>query len=115
MGQPHREMTCEPEQPRVAAAQPPRVAAAQPVTERVHRSLTDTQSRALQTLRSLGAALASDFTAADLRREYRKLARRLHPDSHPGCSRAESESFARQFALATDSYQRLLASIEPRH
>ena len=79
------------------------------------RLLSEVQMSALETLRALGAALAQDFTAIELRREYRRLARRIHPDSHPGCSRTESERLSRQFASATASYQRLLAIVDPRH
>ena len=106
MNQTRRYGTFEPASPVECAA---------PMAGRIQRTLTDTQSRALHTLRQLGAELASDFTSTDLRREYRKLARRLHPDSHPGCSPAELQHLSRQFTLATDSHQQLLASIEPRH
>ena len=84
-------------------------------TVRTERVLTDAQSRALETLRELGAVLAADFTLVELRREYRRLARRVHPDSHPGSSRMEAERLSRQFVSATDAYQRLLASVEPQH
>ena len=77
--------------------------------------LTDAQMRALETLRDLGAVLTADFTMVELRREYRRLARRVHPDSHPGSSRTEVERLSRQFAAATDSYQRLIAGVESRH
>ena len=84
-------------------------------TARAQRLLTDAQTLALETLRDLGAALTADFTVVELRREYRRLVRRVHPDSHPGSSRMEAERLSRQFAAATDSYQRLLASAESRH
>ena len=44
-----------------------------------------------------------------LRRAYRKLARRYHPDHHQGCSTAERERLARLFAEATGHYHRLRA------
>ena len=90
-------------------------AAKSATTARRERLLTDAQTRALQTLQDLGAVLTSDFTVAELRREYRRLARRVHPDSHPGSSRLETERLARQFASATESYQRLLAGVESGH
>ena len=90
-------------------------AAATVTTARTQPVLTDAQMRALETLRGLGAVLTDDFTAAELRREYRRLVRRVHPDSHPGSSRMEAERLSRQCAAATDSYQRLLASAESRH
>ena len=42
-----------------------------------------------------------------LRRAYRKLARRYHPDRHQECSAAERERLARLFAEATDLYSSL--------
>ena len=44
-----------------------------------------------------------------LRRAYRTLARRYHPDHHQGCSAAERERLARLFAEATEHYRRLRA------
>jgi len=104
-------------QPRIEpAATEPRMAQPQPQpAPRAVRVLNDAQRRELDSLRRSGAALGSDFTVAELRREYRKLARRFHPDSHPGCAPSVAESLSREFAAVTSSYQRLLASIEPRH
>ena len=45
-----------------------------------------------------------------LRRAYRTLARRYHPDHHHGCSAAERERLARLFAEATEHYRFLKAS-----
>lgn len=99
---------CEP------AAAEPRMAPPQ-AAPRPARVLTEVQRREFDALRRSGAALTADFTVAELRREYRKLARRFHPDSHPGCSASVAETLSREFAAVTASYQRLLASIEPRH
>ena len=41
-----------------------------------------------------------------LRRAYRTLARRYHPDHHQGGSAAERERLARLFAEATELYRR---------
>ncbi|MEQ1912599.1 MAG: hypothetical protein ABMA15_27515, partial [Vicinamibacterales bacterium] len=90
-------------------------AAKNATTARTQRVLTDAQMRALETLRGLGAVLTADFTVVELRREYRRLVRRVHPDSQPHASRAETERLSRQCAAATDSYQRLLASTDSRH
>ena len=45
-----------------------------------------------------------------LRRAYRTLARRYHPDHHQGCAVAERERLARLFAEATEHYRFLKAS-----
>jgi hypothetical protein len=42
-----------------------------------------------------------------LRRAYRKLARRYHPDHHQACGAAERERLSRLFAEATDLYSSL--------
>lgn len=79
------------------------------------RALTAEQSRALDALNALGAALSSDFTLDQLRRRYRWLAMQLHPDRHPGCSDTERRHLALLFGDATRNYRRLLAVVEPRH
>ena len=51
-----------------------------------------------------------DATTLDaLRRAYRTLARRYHPDHHQGCSAPERERLARLFAEATELYRQLRA------
>lgn len=44
-----------------------------------------------------------------LRQAYRTLARRYHPDRHPGRTAADHERLARIFAEATALYQQLAA------
>lgn len=48
-----------------------------------------------------------------LRRAYRTLARRYHPDRHQGCGPVERERFARLFAEATGHYRRLTRRFAP--
>ena len=74
------------------------------------RTLTALQQRAVNLLTTCGARLTSDFTLLQLRREYRQLARRLHPDRHPDCSAAERARLSRQFAEASNAYRQLLAA-----
>lgn len=79
-----------------------------------HR-LTDLQQRAFDLLTRLGATLAGDFSADELRREYRRLAQRYHPDRHGDAGVSERAALARRFAEASDGYRCLRAVVEPRH
>lgn len=72
------------------------------------------QRRALDLLRALGATLRPDFTGSELRRQYRLLARRLHPDRHPAAAAGERAKLSLAFAAATDSY-RLLSAVVTAH
>ena len=57
-------------------------------------------------LTSLERRTLDDAQTPDaLRRAYRTLARRYHPDRHVGCSAAERERLARLFAEATEHYR----------
>jgi hypothetical protein len=49
-----------------------------------------------------------------LRRAYRNLALRYHPDRHQGCGAAEHERLASLFAEATAYYRLLAASLDAR-
>ncbi len=73
------------------------------------RTLTAGQQRALDLLNSFGARLTPDFTLEELRRDYRQLALRVHPDRHHSCTPAEGERLSRQFAELSNSYRTLLA------
>ena len=64
-------------------------------------------------LGTLGADLPADFTAAELRRAFRALARRYHPDSRPGSSDATKTRLSRRFADLIEDYRRLRAALEP--
>jgi hypothetical protein len=79
------------------------------------QQLTDIQRSALDTLIGLGAELADDFTVKELRQVYRRLARRLHPDSNPAGAASERERMSLQFGDAATSYQRLVDSLRHRH
>ena len=59
-------------------------------------------------LTSLERQTLDDAKTPDaLRRAYRKLAHRYHPDRHPASSLAERERLARLFAEATEHYRLL--------
>ena len=77
------------------------------------RPLAARQERALGELVSLGADLRADFTIGELRSAFRALARRYHPDAHPGSSDAVKIRLSRLFAELTENYRCLLAMIEP--
>jgi hypothetical protein len=83
---------CEP-LPR--AAEPPRPA----------RALTAPERQALETLREAGAVdLHAGFTPAELKAAFRRLARSLHPDRHPGADATRLAAYAVRFARVRDAY-----------
>jgi len=77
--------------------------------------LTADQQRALRSFLALGGVVADDFTAHELRREFRRLAHRYHPDRHLDAAPAERARLARQFADATESYRCLAPVVAARH
>ena len=79
-----------------------------------HR-LSDQQRRAFDTLVALGGRLSGDFTADDLLREYRQLAKRYHPDRHGAASDGDRDQMARRFSEVSGSYRCLCALVDPRH
>lgn len=85
-----------------------------PARRPAHR-LTAEQQQAFERFERLGARVPSGFTADELRREYRQLALRFHPDRHADRSALEREQRARNFAEAADLYRCLGAVLEPRH
>ena len=63
---------------------------------------------ALDVLRAAGAAdLEDDFLAAELKRAFRRLARRAHPDMHPGVTDHESRRLIARFREIHEAYQTL--------
>jgi hypothetical protein len=114
---PHSAPAAAPE-PTVEQAPPhasPRISSPRPAPiERARRVLTVKEQRALDRLLLLGARLDDAFTAGDLRREYRALALRLHPDRHTAAPAADRAVLAEAFARATASYRCLQAVHGPR-
>jgi DnaJ domain len=94
----------------------PRWPAASATTPRLaDHAFSDDERRAFNRLLDLGARLEANFSADELRREYRRLAQRYHPDRHSGGSDVEQGSLARTFAELTERYRCLRALVEPRH
>lgn len=80
-----------------------------PATQTIR--LTAPERRALEALNNLGADLGDSLSPRTLRRAFRRLARRYHPDRHPGSSTAEHERLARVFVEATEHYRVLVAAL----
>ena len=80
-----------------------------PTTQQV--TLNASALRALAALNHLGADLDERLSPRTLRRAFKRLARRYHPDRHPGSSAAEQERLAHLFAEATEHYRVLAAAL----
>lgn len=85
-----------------------------PAPPRPVRALTADQPQALDALNTLGAQLTSGFTAQELRRAYRWLAQRVHPDRQHDYGEGERARRARLFIAATAHYRHLLALVDTR-
>jgi hypothetical protein len=86
-------------------------ATAAPTRCRVPRQLSAAERRAANQLRRLGATgLDDDFSTADVKRAYRVLARRFHPDAHPDATDAERAYLADAFGRITTAYHELTRS-----
>lgn len=82
---------------------------------RARHLLNDVQQQAFERFAALGAPLEADFSIEELRRAYRRLAQRYHPDRHTAAAAAEREMLARGFTEAAAGYRCLRAVVEPRH
>ncbi len=85
-----------------------------PAPPRPVRALTGAQQQSLDGLNELGAHLTSGFTGQELRRAYRAIAQRVHPDRQHDCGEAERARRARLFVAATAHYRHLLALLDAR-
>ena len=85
-----------------------------PERPRPVRALTGAQQQSLESLNALGAQLTSGFTSQELRRAYRSIAHRVHPDRQHDCGEAERTRRARLFIAATAHYRCLLALVDAR-
>jgi hypothetical protein len=87
---------------------PPETTAKQPRPRARIVIATRAQHEALATLRSLGAAhLGEELAIDDLRRAFRMLAQRLHPDRHPHLTPVARGRLSAQFAEAAGAYRLL--------
>ena len=73
--------------------------------------MTTVQRLAFDRFTALGGALRGNFTAADLRREYRVLAQRYHPDRHLAADPLSRHAAASRFGEATACYRCLRALV----
>lgn len=93
----------------------PRWPAPAAAPRRPDHAFSDAERRAFNRLLDLGARLEANFSADDLRREYRRLAHLYHPDRHSGGSDVEQGSLARLFAELNERYRSLRACVERCH
>lgn len=79
------------------------------VREPVARRMTPVQHAALQQFVRLGARNLSEYaTDTEIKKAYRRLALRLHPDMNGCLSTQEQKRRTEQFHLLTQAYQILL-------
>jgi len=97
------------EGPRRIPISPVHAAAPAPGHGRPVRILMARERRALRELIALGADLQPDFTVHELRRAFRILARRYHPDCHPDKDEAATTELSRSFAALAENYRCLKA------
>ena len=76
--------------------------------------LTPEQQHAMAEMIALGAHLRPDFTAPELRRAFRRLARQYHPDRHPSISPEEQAHLSQIFGDVAEHYRCLMSIFDGR-
>lgn len=84
-----------------------------PATPRPARTRDGAHRRPFDARRALTAHLSADFTVADLKRAYHRLARRIHPDRYPHLDEAARARLSREFADLSTQFRELLAAAAP--
>jgi curved DNA-binding protein CbpA len=72
------------------------------------RALSDREREAMAAFEALGAPLSPAFTADELRRAFRTLARAYHPDRHGDRGAHEQARFGELFTRARAAYETLI-------
>lgn len=91
-----------------ARSLPPPVASRGPaMPPRPRLALSTSGREALERLRQWGADLPDDFTADELKRAYRHLARQFHPDHHATASAATRAALGSAFHQIHVAYRQL--------
>lgn len=84
-----------------------------PVANRPERVRPVARLRRFDARRALTAHLGADFTVAELKRAYHRLARRIHPDRYPHLDEAARARLSREFADLSVQFRTLLSAAAP--
>ena len=84
-----------------------------PVANRPERVRPVARPRRFDARRALTAHLGPDFTVAELKRAYHRLARRIHPDRYPHLDEAARARLSREFADLSVQFRELLSAAAP--
>ena len=97
---------------RAAPEPPPRPASGTRTESAYAEALVPTEAALLMQARVL-LGVANGAAAEVVKRAYRKRARELHPDAHPGASAARVRQLGAQFSAIHEAYRTLVGQGEP--